>query len=198
MNQEEEAVNAFEQQALEENKLFDTNNLRVLFVEEAENFKEYTEEGAPFDNGLFLEKLWSAIDFLFRFGSGKTLSAEARKELEEAKRRLGEFYPQIFHGSFEGLEQKVRITQEMRNFAHSVGIQSGMLTISNINEFADRNDRWAEEELEKIREESSSSVAQEGKDLRADLNLGDVSPCTAISTLEDYRRLAKKRKSEKK
>jgi len=169
---------------------FSVNNLRKIFEKEAENFKNKETN----QRGLFLEKLWSAIEFLLRDYYGSTEG----KIPENVQAKLGEFYMKIFHRNEKDLAKKAETALEMQRFVYDLRFAPGWITPENIDNYAETNERWAVEELKKLKKDNPPFWVERKKGFSPELDVSKIPPWTARSLLEDYKRLAKKREPEKK
>ena len=171
------------------------DSLREVFNKEAEEFKEARDSGTRYEKGLFLEKLWSSIDYLLEQGrvalekkGGKSIATNP--EFLEELEKLFELVHHIKHPS---VEDKIVLASELINFAKRAEIDLNELSPDLIDEYAAKNEEIALHELQRIKSEAPPFWVQRKPGFSPGLDSEKVPPFTARSILEDYRRSAQKR-----
>lgn len=171
-------------------------NLEQVFLREAKELADLQKNRVMhYKKGLFLEKLWSSIDYLLEQGRVALAKKEGEgivtnQEFLEELDRLFELVYRVKHPS---VEDKVTLAFELLDFAGRAEIGLNELSPDLINEYADKNEEIALRELQRIKREAPPFWVKRKPGFDPEFDSGKVPPFTARSTLEDYRRLARKR-----
>lgn len=158
--------------------------------------------------GLFLQKLWSAVDFLLekRRLEIERVGGQSYSMKRETISILDDFFPKVFNGlkPAEGdskalsptLDAKVKLAEDLRRFGEAVGSHPADFLPEAIDGYAAENEKRALGELQKLKKEIPPAEARRNEKIfNPDLDISKIPSGSAVPTLHDYKRHLEKIKN---
>ena len=159
------------------------------FLEEESGEIAKLEDNEVCEKGLFLEKLWSAVEYRIAdnfLSHNEEIPPEIQKEFDR-------FYDTVFHPKvISSTKERIELAEKLRRFGEAQGIEPYFFTPELITQYAEDNEEDAKEKLAVLKTEQPDFWVKRKAGFKKELDPSKIPPFTARSLLEDYRRLAQK------